>query len=133
MKKMLILVFTISLFACKPQENTTSGGGLKSSSNIKKANTLYGKFIVKSAQESDPNAQTLTPEYYFNYSGLDYFVNFSESQITKEDVKGVLFKEIDIRGEIKEGTIYLSTTTDGKKERAPNTEGIYVVVFEIIK
>ena len=61
------------------------------------------------------------------------FVNFSESQITKEDVKGVLFKEIDIRGEIKEGTIYLSTTTDGKKERAPNTEGIYVVVFEIIK
>jgi len=127
--KNYILIFSVLFFvACKPQKSVSTTSTAQSSVTIaKKGMKMFGKIVVKS-KASGPRSET--PVLYFD-NGISYLINFSESNVTKSEVKKYSYKEIDILGEIKSGKVAVQSK-DQSKEGATMKEGQYIVIYKIL-
>jgi hypothetical protein len=137
--KLLIFLFSVSLFACSPSKNVKENP-TKQLKVKKKGRKLYGKIVVYSVKSKDEVKETGFPEdnldLYFKIDEEYYLINVSKGDISSTELGKQMNKELKIRGEIIElandGEASKSSTKSTGKVQKKGMAG-HIIIYEIIE
>jgi len=127
-RNFLYIVIAILIASCSPQKLTSSI--YSSGTEIKNLGSkIYGKVIVKSVSKGI----TEMPELYFDTYGVEYFIDFSSSKVTKAEIRKFVYKDIDVLGEIKmEGFSTTQSKTREEQENELKHKGNTIIIYKVL-
>ncbi|MEJ6736114.1 MAG: hypothetical protein QNK84_03640 [Flavobacteriales bacterium] len=129
MRNFLYIVITILIASCSPQKLTSSSSPSSGTEIKNLGSKIYGKVIVKSVSKGT----TETPVLYFDTYGVEYFIDFSSSKVTKAEISKFVYKDIDVLGEIKtEGFSTTQSKTREEQENGVKHKRNTIVIYKIL-